>query len=224
MSHDALVEQIVKELYQKLQVQSVPTHTNKKRLLITSSTKVPHQEMLQEEYEIIHSDEGQPCIEVVIIPELDVSLLGQIALGIGGSKEAQMILEQLLKGKPVYALEQGIHYRQYKSTAHRTLYTLYSDYENKIKQYGIRFIHDASEILTDQSAQYKHMMQTNEIVPEMTVGHEAIHLASKKVILESDLTRGVIQGMTEVIVKKGAIITPLAEDYIRAHHLVIKRV
>ncbi|MGL4737548.1 MAG: hypothetical protein ACRCW2_08880 [Cellulosilyticaceae bacterium] len=224
MNYDTLVEDIVKELYQKLQGQSVIAHTNKKRAIISSSQQLPHEERLQSEYEIIRSSEGNPYGDLVIVPELDMGLLAKIALGIGDSKEVNIILEHLLRGKPVYALEQGIRYRQYKSTAHRTLYTVYSDYENKIKQYGVRFIHDVTEILTDQSMQYKHMMQTSEIEPEVTVGHEAIQLTSKKVILESDLTRGVIQGMTEVVIKKGAIITPLADDYIKAHHLVIKRI
>lgn len=224
MSYDKLVEEIVKELYQKLQAQSVPCHTNKKRAIIISSHKLPHQEMLQEEYEVLSVDQSGTYADVVIIPELDMGLLGQIALGIGDSKEAKIVLENLLKGKPVYVLEQGITYRQYKSTAHRTLYTLYSDYENKIKQYGVRLIHDVCEILTDQRMQYKNIQQTSEIVPEVAIDHEAINLTSKKVILESDLTRGVIQGMTEVIIKKGAIVTPLADDYIKAHHLVIKRI
>lgn len=223
MNTEALVEQIVNELYRKLQ--EYPRQVaNKKTAIILPPYQSAHPKSLEEKYHIVKDMEAATAIDLVVISELGIGLLGQLALGIGESPEAKIVLECLLKGKPVYILEQGIIYRRYKSTAHRTLYGLYSEYENKIKQYGVRLIHDMVEILTDERADYKKIQQVEQIEPEIIDSHERIDLRNKKVILESDLTRAAIQGVVEVAIKQNAIITPLASDYIRAHHLIIKRI
>ncbi|MGL4344060.1 MAG: hypothetical protein ACRCTE_02605 [Cellulosilyticaceae bacterium] len=222
MNTEALVEQIVNELYKKLQIQQ-NTLTDQRSAIILPLSSDMNQGKIQQYYHVLQSYDEAHMAEVVIVTELGIDLISQVALGMGQSPEAKIILEALLRGKPVYVLEQGITYRRYKSTAHRTLYGVYSEYENKIKQYGVRLIHDVVEVLADMRADYKKVQQVEAIEPEVTRSHESINLQSKKVILEADLTRAYIQGITEVLVRKNAIITPLAGDYIRGHHLVIKR-
>lgn len=223
MNKEELVDQIVNELYKKLQGNSLGL-TSKKRAVIIGNHKVDHQERLAQSYEIVPLTQTPSHVDLIIVETLGIDLLSQLALGTAENIESKYVLECLLQGKPVYVLEQGIAYRKYKSTAHRTLYSLYSDYENKIKQYGVRLIHDVVEILTDMRGDYQKVQQVDQIEPEKIYPSEGINLQMKKAILESDLTRAYIQGVTEVVIRKNAIVTPLAQDFIKSHHLRIKRV
>ena len=51
----------------------------------------------------------------------------------------------------------------------------------------------------------------------------SLDLRTKKLISESDLRKPMVNGIKNVIVSKKSILTPLATDFMRIHHLKLKR-
>ena len=205
-----LIDTIVNEIYMRLrQCEEI---AGKNKLLLIGSLTKEEEQILKAGYDLATYNTDCLSYECILISELPVERLGQLALGCSSHKEDQMILKALLEETPVYLLESGLTYRKYKKTAYKPLYTLYQDYEDKIKQYGVRIIQQVGDLLLDQ----KDNPEINYASP--------IHLVDKKLLLESDLMHKQIGAFSVIEVSKKCIITPLAEDFIRSHKLKIKRV
>ncbi|MDX5617092.1 ethanolamine utilization protein, partial [Clostridioides difficile] len=52
----------------------------------------------------------------------------------------------------------------------------------------------------------------------------SLDLRTKKLISEADLRKPTINGVKNILVNKKSIITPLAVDFMRIHHLKLKKV
>ena len=92
------------------------------------------------------------------------------------------------------------------------------DYEDKINKYGIRCISHLDEI------SIKEVDTGNEKIQEVLRENIKVDMTYKKLLSESDLIKKHIEGIYTVSISKGCIITPLAEDYIRNHHIYIEKV
>lgn len=217
MSYQALIDEIVEELYKKLKQDTKQPKLHKKVVVIGELNKTEI-DSLKNYYEVVPYQENMSDYECVIISELTLGRLAHLAQGIADHPEEAFILKALLEGKKVYILEDEIEYRKYKKTSYKALYTLYSDYENKIKQYGIRPIGHMTDILTVEEKPSPHK-EKEELNPD-----EEIDFTHKKLLLETDLMKASIPIYGTVIVSKKSIVTPLAEDFIRTHKLKIKRV
>ncbi|HAT4807034.1 TPA: ethanolamine utilization protein, partial [Clostridioides difficile] len=51
----------------------------------------------------------------------------------------------------------------------------------------------------------------------------SLDLRNKKLISEADLRKPTINGVKNILVNKKSIITPLAVDFMRIHHLKLKK-
>lgn len=218
MNHQRLIDEIVAELYTKLQ-QNASIVSEKKKVILIGNSCLEDTKRLEEVYDVVSYREDVTECEYIIICQMSLGLLAHLALGCSQSKEEEFILKHLLEGKKVYMLEKGLFYRAYKKTSHKALYTLYSEYENKIKQYGIRPIDQLMDILVDKEKDQYTTLQENEIFQ-----NEEIDFTHKKLLLESDLMKAHIPALVTILVSKKSIVTPLADDFIRTHKLKIKRV
>lgn len=207
MIDQKLIDTIVNEIYNRLkQRDDLP------RLLLIGTVGVEEQKMLQSTYQMTYPIDKEEDYAAILISELSVERMAHLGLGCSYDEEERCILKALLEEKPVYLLENGLVYKRYKKTAYKPLYTLYQDYENKLRQYGIRMIKHVGELLTEGK---------NEPILEYT---KEVDLKSKKLLLETDLMNRHLEAFTMIEIGAKCIVTPLAEDYIRSHKLKIKRV
>lgn len=218
MNYQGLVDEIVAELYKKLQQDTIRSSSKKKIMLIGNHSQVDTKR-LEEIYDVINHQEESIVCEEIIICQMNLGMLAHLALGMSETKEEALILKCLLEGKKVYMLESGNEYKQYKKTSYKALYALYNEYENKIKQYGIRPIGQLMDILVDKEETQYIKWQEDEIFQG-----EEIDFTHKKLLLEIDLMKAHIPALVTILVSKKSIVTPLADDFIRTHKLKIKRV
>ena len=223
MQSQILVDEIIEEVYRRLESKMSQELTCKK-LIVIGPMPNSDLESIQHVYELIPYRE-LTCnkkevigYEGIIITKLTVDMLGHIALGAAVTEEESFIVRALLQQKPIYMLEQGIEYRKYKKNAHKALYTLFMDYEDKINNYGIRCISHLDEISAEEV--YRDNEKSQEVLRE----NIKVDMTYKKLLSESDLIKKHIEGIYTVSISKGCIITPLAEDYIRNHHIYIERI
>ena len=207
MIEQQVIDAIVNEIYNRLK-----QCEHEQNLLMIGAINKEEEKLLKESYHLTSNPIENVEYATVLMSELSEERLAHLAMGCSYTDEERCILKALLQGKTVYLLESGIAYRKYKQTAHKPLYTLYQDYENKLVQYGVRIIHHVSEIFHCQKDE-PHLMNPKEI-----------SLKHKKLLLETDLMHIPLETFTIIEVDKKCIVTPLAEDYIRSHKLKIKRI
>ena len=207
MIEQQVIDAIVNEIYNRIKQCE---HTQ--NLLVIGAVDKEDEKLLKESYHLISKPIENVEYTTILISELSEEQLAHLAMGCSYTDEERCILKALLQGKTVYLLESGIAYRKYKKTAHKPLYTLYQDYENKFVQYGVRIIHHVGELFHNQKDE-PHLMNPKEI-----------NLKHKKLLLETDFMHTLLEPFTVIEVNKKCIVTPLAEDYIRSHKLKIKRI
>lgn len=216
MDYENLVADILNELYKRLK-NEINIKKDKKKLIVIGGFNNKDFEQLENIFEIVHYENRMQTEEYncILISSLSLQMLGNIALSCGNCNAENFILKSLMEGKQIYLLESGIDYRKYKKTAFKPLYNLYSEYENKLLQYGINIISNPLDILSNKSIQSAIDVNTNVL---------EISLTGKSLLLECDLLKNHIKESSVIKINKNCIITPLAEDYIRSHNLIIKRV
>jgi ethanolamine utilization protein len=182
--------------------------------------------MLNNEFDILYFDKDLRDCEILIVSKLCMRGLCNLALGNSTSDEERFILKMLMKGKKVYILDEGIEYKKYKETAPKSLYNKYLAYEDELKKFGVEIIKDLDCIISKKN----NFPQSEEIKKEESkkeifkIDDEfSLDLRNKKLISESDLRKPQMNGVKNIIANKKSIVTPLATDFIRIHHLKLKR-
>lgn len=229
MDTENLIEEIINQVYKRLHQDydvslSKDKACHKKKMLLIGELGKEHYKVLEDLYEVIPYRPGLMNFDSILISEMSVEMLGHLGVGCSYNIEEATLLRALLEEKDVYLLESGLAYRRYKKIAYKTLYNLYSAYENKIKQYGIKVINEVSDICL--MAPHEALpYEEHEIKEEHTrlKSELTVDLTHKKLLLETDLKQMHIEALTTVEVTKKCIITPLAEDFVRSHKLKIKR-
>jgi ethanolamine utilization protein len=218
VNYDNIVNLIVEEIYKKLNNNEV---TNKAKAVLLWEDNKAKFDMLNNEFDILHFDKDLRDCEILIVSKLCMRGLCNLALGNSTSDEERFILKMLMKGKKVYILDEGIEYKRYKETAPKALYNKYLAYEEELKKFGVEIIKDISFI----TSQNKYTVGKVEIKKDVfKVNDEfSLDLRNKKLISECDLRKPQINGVKTIIVDKKSIVTPLATDFIRIHHLKLKR-
>lgn len=212
MNREGLIEEIVQEIYKRMlgeekQVVSKPT------LIVMGRLEPDDEWQLEKRYRLASFTEQVAQYEGIVIHELSPQQMARLALGIGESNQELFILRALLEGKKVYLCEKGLMYRRYKDTAPPKLYALYHHYESSLRQAGIRMLKNASELLNPL---------VKEVIPE---GKEKqLHTFNKKVLLEKDLIGKRVGYYDSIEIATTCKITPLAEDFIRTHHLTVIKI
>jgi ethanolamine utilization protein len=142
----------------------------------------------------------------VIINKITSAQLCDIALGRDSTPYTCAVQKALLKGKKVYMFESALSHRMYKETAAKELYGMLEKYVQKLLDFGVNF------------AQEKQM----EFVSEQGCGKDVQSDTCEKVITFTAAQRLCKNGKKQLVLPKGAIITPLAKDLFIAEKIEIK--
>lgn len=215
MKSEILVDEIIEEVYRRLE-SKVSQELSRKKLIVIGPMPNSDLKSLQSIYEFSSYNQDIVGYEGIVITKLTVDMLSHLALSAAVTEEESFIVKALLQEKPVYIIEEGIEYRRYKKNAHKALYALLMDYEDKIKKYGVICISHLDEISIEQASKGD--------VKETIRDHIKLDMTYKKLLLEADLIKKHIEGICTVCISKKCIVTPLAEDYIKNHHIYIEKV
>jgi ethanolamine utilization protein len=224
VNYDNIVNLIVEEIYKKLNNNEV---ANKPKAVLLWEDNKAKFNILNNEFDILNFDKNIKSCEILIVSKLCMRGLCNLALGNSTSDEERFILKMLMKGKKVYILDEGIEYKRYKETAPKALYNKYLSYEDELKTFGIEVIKDLNCITTKKNSFIQHEeVKKDDCKTEIfKIDDEfSLDLRNKKLISESDLRKPQMNGVKSIIVSKRSIITPLATDFIRIHHLKLKRI
>lgn len=225
MDFEKLVDLVVAEVYKRLENRNEEVFNEKKKLVVLWEDSLEeYKEELANEYEIYAYEDGIRDCDTVVVSKLCLRGLANLANGMNVSNEERFILKMIMKGKKVFVVNSGVEYKRYSKTAPKILYNKYVEFEEKLKDYGVKFIDSLIEI-----KQSKDVVKNNIVKEEVSEKYESyseksLELRNKKLIVESDLRGLYKRGMEEVIIDKKSIITPLASDFIRIQKLNIKRV
>lgn len=214
MEYENLVEEILCELEKRLNKKSDFLQM-KKKLVTIGAFDEKSLTPLTTMFTIQSFEQQQKDFDCIVILSLSVEMMSNVALGCGGKNGESFILEALLNGKNVYLLESGLVYKKYKKTAFKAIYNLYKEYESKLMQYGIKKIADVTDVLNEKVEHYEQYESSEQLKIDFT---------GKKLLLETELIKNHVKELCCVHVDKNCIITPLAGDYIKNHHLTIKRI
>ncbi len=217
MYSQTLIDEILDEVYKRLE-NKCKEQESLKKLIFIGPIPDTGLKYLNQAYKCSVYKKSEESYEGIVITKLTLEMLGHLATSTPSTEEEGFIVRALLNEKQVYMLEEGIEYRRYKENAHKTLYTLLMDYEDKLKKYGIQFISHLDEILNNER------VKSNPYTPKSMQDTVNMDMTYKKLLLEADLIKKHLEGICIVTISKGCIITPLADDYIRKHHIEIKRV
>lgn len=231
MNYDNLVNLIVEEIYKKINCTDKLEITNKPKAVLIYENNKERFNFLKENFDVVSFEKDIRDCEMIIVSKLCMRGICNLALGNSVSDEERFILKMLMKGKKVYVLDEGIEYKRYKETAPKALYNKYLSYEDEILKFGVEVVKDLNSITS------KAKINTNKvenlslnILDKKTLREKEIiddeislDLRTKKLISESDLRKPMVNGIKNIVVSKKSIITPLATDFMRIHHLKLKR-
>lgn len=230
MNYDKLVDLIIEEIYKKINNDELKV-SNKPKAVTVFEQDNSKFNSLRDEFEILEFNKSIKECEVVIVSKLCMRGLSNLALGNSTSDEERFILKMLMKGKKVYVLDEGIEYKRYKDTAPKALYKKFISFEDEIRKFGVEIIKDLNTIA---KSKLSIKNETTEILNKDTISlintentnidnEFSLDLRNKKLISEADLRKPTINGVKNILVNKKSIITPLAVDFMRIHHLELKK-
>lgn len=230
MNYDKLVDLVIEEIYKKINNDELKV-SNKPKAVTVFEQDNSKFNLLRDEFEIVEFNKSIKECEVVIVSKLCMRGLSNLALGNSTSDEERFILKMLMKGKKVYVLDEGIEYKRYKDTAPKALYKKFISFEDEIRKFGVEIIKDLNTIA---KSKLSIKNETTEILNKDTISlintentnidnEFSLDLRNKKLISEADLRKPTINGVKNILVNKKSIITPLAVDFMRIHHLELKK-
>lgn len=211
MEQQQLIDEVVEEL--KHRIQLADTQSKKmSTVIVIGNLSAIEKKTLETVYKVLPFTNNEVSYHKIVIAKMSKNLMAQIALASPQSPESDFILTALLLGKQVYVMEDGFCYRNFKETAYKTLYNHYQQYESKILQFGIQLISHTSQLLDDK----------NETLLEGDADL-VVDFTKKRLLLESDFIKIQKNGIVTVRLSKNCIITPLAQDYMKNHSIMVKR-
>jgi len=232
----AIIEAVAAEVIKRLgqQDKKEPTAARKQAVLLSMEAVPELESVLNSHVDVRYYDETLRDCDVLIIPKLCIQLLANLANGISAGPRERFILTMLLKGREVIALEEGLQYRKYKSTAPVLLYKMYDEFAAKLSAYGIRLVkeQDLSAACLENGnvsgklqAGQQPMAAQEDTRGESVVGDPASHalVLNRKVITEAELKKHRLHNGKEIVIDRHSIITPLAQDYLRMQKMQVHR-
>lgn len=150
--------------------------------------------------------------EVVCLPQTSAKLFAEVAKGYGDLPHTEEILTHLAKGKKVCILEEGIPYRKHAATCPEKLYEKWLSYEAVAMSYGVRIVNREALFSSKGACLSKNTVDSG------------VCQINQRIITEKVLSLIPNRNAQRIEILTDAIVTPLAQDYIRQEQLHIKRV
>ncbi|MGM1045447.1 MAG: ethanolamine utilization protein [Bacillota bacterium] len=221
---EAVTAEVMKRLQQAQSNEPTTVPVLKKQAVLLTVEPVPELEsMLNQHYEVRYYDETLRDCDVLIIPKLCLQLLSNLGNGISAGQRERFVLTMLLKGRQVIALEEGLLYRKYKSTAPVLLYKQYDGFVDKLSSYGIQMVKESGLLMAcQQDGRSKDIQQSSPAIEHTEVLLQP-EVLTRKVITEAELKKYRLQNRKEIVIDRHSIITPLAQDYLRMQQMQVHR-
>lgn len=222
MDLEKIIQMVTDEVYKKLRGTALG---KRQHLVILSSQPVPEiEDKLSMQFDISYYHEGIRDCDLLLIPTICVQLLANVANGLSTANRERFVFSMLLKGKKVFALEEGLLYRKYKQTAPASLYKMYGDFVETIKTYGIQMIQQA-EALQGQLQSEPVNTDPEFLGKSRSVGETnyLMEILTKRVVTEADLKRCYLKQIREIVIDQASILTPLAHDYLKEQQMIVHR-
>ncbi|KJB85511.1 ethanolamine utilization protein [Paenibacillus sp. E194] len=232
----AIIEAVAAEVIKRLgqHDKKVPTAVRKQAVLLSMEAVPELESVLNSHVDVRYYDETLRDCDVLIIPKLCIQLLANLANGISAGPRERFVLTMLLKGREVIALEEGLLYRKYKSTAPVLLYKMYDEFTAKLSAYGIRLVKEQdlpAACLENGNVSGKLQVGQKPVTAQEDNQVESVvsDIASpalvlnRKVITEAELKKHRLHNGKEIVIDRHSIITPLAQDYLRMQKMQVHR-
>ena len=242
MNTEALINLISKRVMEQLQkLESAAPPLSRKKVLVLGESLHGAEAGAGLELVFLRDAENARAedFDHILIADLPNKLLGEMAMGLERGGEGCVIVEALMQGKTVHILEEGIVYRQFRDTAKPAFYKLFCDKEQTLISYGMEVLPAAqlTAVLaggSDSKGDAKTGCKTCAVdaKPEPAVmpvsesqqpQDKGVLNLDKRVISERDVRNGFEQGYMRFFVGKKALVTPLANDFIRVKNLLLDR-
>lgn len=238
MGNEELIKLITKEVVARLQtILSEVNIANQKRVLVLEKEEnlcpILISALKEKNYVVDCLDymEKLNSYEGIIIQSITNSELANLSHGIEGSLKEKMVVEALLSGNKIYSMESEVEYRKFAQTSNKLFFSMFKDYEDKLKSYGIHFV-ELNKLLDCLGNKCEHLEKTTCIIETKEIDVQRhteesrgnyIDLTNKKLISEVELRNILKSEVMKVVVSKKAILTPLAMDFARVNKIEISK-
>lgn len=221
-----LIEHITAEVLKKINFHSEAENKSFKTkiLAVSFSNREIFEALDCNKFEVEYGEDSLENLfiekyEAIFVGKLGTDDLARVALGIGGNPLSQLLIKALLKYKEIFIIEDKLEYRSYEKTANTSFYKMLQGYEEKLKEFGIRFIEsmEIEAILNkqDEATSFESTKASRE-------NQSSYHLQGK-IITEAIAKHVCFQGYKKIEFSKNTIITPLAQDYFKTNAVTLIR-
>ncbi len=235
MINEQLIDQITRTVMAALSDSSVLQALQPKQTLRVLGA-IPEDLSDFDRYELEpFSQGGGEDQQPILISEMDLPFLSLLAEAKAEDARVEAILNALLNGVDVWIYEPGVSFLQCQQTANPVVFSLLEKRLESIFAFGVsKYVRQITETESQSGNNAPQIDSGNMQVvdtkkpsckekvcsidqPEPLISAKAI--LDGKLIQEKQLRRLHEQGHSQVQLCTGAIITPLARDYIKLHKL-----
>ncbi len=150
----------------------------------------------------IASVKDKSDMDIVIVTELTILNMNHVALGLPQTEDEVMIFQQLLNGKKVFFLEEGMELHASQHVAPRALLQVLENYKNQLVRYGASIL------------PLKHFEKINETINQEV--KDITHKSDRKELLTIAKVRKLNLHAGDIFeTDRNIIVTALARDYLR---------
>ncbi len=210
---EELIRQITEEVLRQIGMAGecgcLPEDKGKKLLAVGCPVSVP--EELQKGYVVCDMNDfaehrSAAQYERIVITDLSLTDLSDIAQGRDASDASCAVVEGLLNGIDVYLLEKALPHRRFAGKGSSRLYEVIENHVRALQTYGVRMIPELRPSLPRKPVPPKYQ------APVLRVPAGSARPNSERLITEELARELTADGRREVCIEENAIITPLAWD------------
>ena len=221
---EQIVERVTAELFARMgtAAPAVQNDGKVKTLVIGANEEVPPQLMEGVQLCPLSEYEASKNIlryEKVVITQLTLLQLADIALGRAGDAACCAVLSALLAGKEVDLLESALPHRKYAGKGSTGLYAKLEEYVRTIQGYGVKML--TAERLYQPKVLPVRPPKFQPPAVATPTGNAQPNF--DRLITEEIALKLAAEHKDEVIIPRGAILTPSAQDVFSKARIAVKK-
>jgi ethanolamine utilization protein len=147
--------------------------------------------------------------KMLVLTDLSHRNLSYICDGIDEGEYASAVVNGILRGKEVILIEEGLRYKGYLKSSNKAFYEMMNKKERLLSSYGVRIMKEKSFINYLEKTFSSRTASEEDVFNGRLITEEHARCLSES-------------GVFEIDIKRGVIITPLAQDYIREHNMSVR--